>query len=180
LESCHEETRTLLLAVLLSVSVAVPAVASEKQKKTKQPSRSITLSEAQFMRLLEMAVATNRPAAPAAGVDGKPGEQGKPGADGQPGAAGPPGVGERGQDGAAGAQGVAGRDGVDGQPGAAGRDGVGFEPGAVFLVNGACPGGTTVQGAQNRWTVYANDTNGRPWTETGSSAQLFLSACQVD
>jgi hypothetical protein len=28
--------------------------------------------------------------------------------------------------------------------------------------------------------VYANDTTGRPWTTTGSSAQLFLSACQVN
>jgi hypothetical protein len=28
--------------------------------------------------------------------------------------------------------------------------------------------------------VYANDTSGRPWLTSGSSAQLFLSACLVD
>ena len=171
----------VILATLLAVIFAVPAAASEKQKKVKPPNRMVTLSEAQFMRLLEMAVSANRPTTSPSAVDGKPGAEGKPGADGKPGA--PGGAGERGQDGAQGAQGaqgVAGRDGVDGQPGADGRDGVGFAPGAVFLVNGGCPDGTTLQGPQNRWTVYANDTNGRPWTTTGSSAQLFLSACQVD
>jgi hypothetical protein len=57
---------------------------------------------------------------------------------------------------------------------------VGFSSGVIFLVNGSCPVGTTMQGSENRWTVYANDTSGRPWTTTGSSAQLFLSACQVN
>ena len=103
-----------------------------------------------------------------------------------PGPAGP--KGDRGEAGASvtgptGERGPAGERGLQGVPGVAGpagRDGVGFATGTIFLVNGACPTGTTIQGAQNRWTVYANDTSGRPWTTTGSSAQLFLSACQVN
>lgn len=168
----------LVLAVLLSVSVAVPAVASDKPKRVK-PAGGVTLSHAQFMALLAMVADRPAPvsvpgspgAAGVAGAPGQRGEVGAPGLAGAAGAAGAAGVGERGADGAAGA---AGADGVNG------RDGVGFAPGVVFLVNGACPGGSTLQGPQNRWTVYANDTTGRPWTTTGSSAQLFLSACQVD
>lgn len=91
--------------------------------------------------------------------------------------------GERGESGVAGPTGAAGERGADGATGVTGptgRDGVGFSSGVIFLVNGSCPVGTTMQGSENRWTVYANDTSGRPWTTTGSSAQLFLSACLVD
>lgn len=104
--------------------------------------------------------------------------QGEAGAPGQPGARG-----ERGEAGAVGERGPQGERGLPGERGPAGERGsagVGFASGVVFLVNGACPAGTTVQGSQNRWTVYANDTSGRPWTTSGSSAQLFLSVCQVD
>lgn len=103
------------------------------------------------------------------GAKGDKGDKGETGPSGAVGA-----TGATGQRGPAGADGSPGRDGSDG------RDGVGFSQGAIFLVNGACPEGTTVQGPQNRWTVYANDTSGRPWLTTGSSAQLFLSACQVN
>ena len=106
------------------------------------------------------------------GAKGDKGDKGERGATGSAGAQGPAG--------AAGKDGVDGKDGADGQDGVDGEDGVGFSQGAVFLTNGACPEGTTMQGAQNRWTVYANDTNGRPWLTSGSSAQLFLSACQVN
>ena len=107
----------------------------------------------------------------AAGAKGDKGDKGESGTS----IAGP--QGERGLPGVAGPTGPAGPAGV---AGARGPAGVGFAQGAIFLVNGACPTGTTVQGAQNRWTVYANDTSGRPWLTTGTSAQLFLSACQVD
>lgn len=147
--------------------------ASEKKtaKKSKSQSTAITLSNQQFMQLLEMAT---KPQATTQ-IPGVPGEAGKPGVKGDKGDAGPAGA-----TGSAGIAGAAGQDGLPGRDGAPGRDGVGFAQGAIFLVNGACPAGTTVQGPQNRWTVYANDTSGRPWTTTGSSAQLFLSACQVD
>jgi hypothetical protein len=105
---------------------------------------------------------------------------GAQGAKGDKGDKGDPGVsvkGDTGERGPAGVDGVAGRDGADG---AAGRDGSGLPSGAIILMNGNCPDGFTIQGPQNRWTVYANDTTGRPWLTTGSSAQLFMSACQVN
>jgi hypothetical protein len=112
------------------------------------------------------------------GDKGEPGQPGAKGDKGERGEAGTPGAhGSQGERGAPGATGPAGPAGADGERGPAG---VGFAQGAVFLVNGACPPGTTIQGAQNRWTVYANDTSGRPWLTSGSSAQLFLSACMVD
>ena len=107
-------------------------------------------------------------------LPGAPGPAGPKGDKGEAGASVTGAAGERGLPGARGEVGPAG------PAGPAGRDGVGFATGVIFLVNGACPDGTTIQGAQNRWTVYANDTSGRPWTTTGSSAQLFLSACLVD
>ena len=116
-------------------------------------------------------------------IAGPAGERGIKGDRGETGAAGASvrgEKGERGEAGLAGATGPAGERGADGAAGAAGRDGVGFASGVIFLVNGSCPAGTTMQGDQNRWTVYANDTSGRPWTTTGSSAQLFLSACSVN
>jgi hypothetical protein len=110
-----------------------------------------------------------------AGARGERGEAGQRGTQGERGPQGERGLpGERGPAGPQGERGPAGVDGV------AGPSGAGFPSGTVFLVNGACPGGTTIQGAQNRWTVYANDTSGRPWLTSGSSAQLFLSACLVD
>jgi hypothetical protein len=117
-------------------------------------------------------------------IAGPAGERGIKGDRGETGAAGASVRGEKGERGEAGAAGVgvagpAGERGADGAAGAAGRDCVGFSSGVIFLVNGSCPAGTTMQGAENRWTVYANDTSGRPWTTTGSSAQLFLSACSV-
>ena len=124
--------------------------------------------------------------APAVQVAGPAGERGPVGSAGRDGVSvtGPKGDrGEAGIAGVAGAAGVAGErgaSGATGATGAAGRDGVGFSSGVIFLVNGSCPVGTTMQGSENRWTVYANDTSGRPWTTTGSSAQLFLSACQVN
>jgi len=116
------------------------------------------------------------PGAP--GEKGAKGDKGDRGATGSAGAQGP--AGAAGKDGVNGVDGKDGADGQDGQDGVDGEDGAGFSQGAVFLTNGACPEGTTMQGAQNRWTVYANDTNGRPWLTSGSSAQLFLSACMVD
>lgn len=116
-------------------------------------------------------------------IAGPAGERGIKGDRGETGAAGASvrgEKGERGEAGLAGATGPAGERGADGAAGAAGRDGVGFASGVIFLVNGSCPAGTTMQGAENRWTVYANDTSGRPWTTTGSSAQLFISACLVN
>jgi len=122
-------------------------------------------------------------------VFGQPAPQALPGPAGAAGAKGDKGdkgesgtsiAGPQGERGAAGATGLAGATGPTGPAGERGPAGVGFAQGAVFLVNGACPVGTTIQGAQNRWTVYANDTSGRPWLTSGSSAQLFLSACMVD
>lgn len=115
------------------------------------------------------------------GPAGERGQAGAAGAKGETGAAGPAGVaGPVGPAGPAGPAGVAGPAGIAGAAGERGPAGAGFSQGAIFLVNGACPPGTTIQGSQNRWTVYANDTSGRPWLTSGSSAQLFLSACQVD
>jgi hypothetical protein len=96
---------------------------------------------------------------------------GPQGPQGPQGPAGPVGQGEKG---------VNGVNGTNGTNGANGKDGIGFVSGTIVLINGNCPEGFTIQGPQNRWTVYANDTNGRPWLTTGSSAQLFLSACQVN
>ena len=108
------------------------------------------------------------------GTPGDKGDKGERGEAGASGARGP--AGSAGSPGERGPAGPAGEAGSDGEPG---QDGVGFSQGAVFLVNGSCPEGTAIQGSQNRWTVYANDTTGRPWLTSGSSAQLFLSACQV-
>ena len=118
------------------------------------------------------------PAPPPVVVEAAPGADG---ADGKPGAKGD--KGDRGAAGAPGARGPAGprgEPGADGADGKDGADGIGFASGTIVLVNGACPEGMTMQGSQNRWTVYANDTTGRPWLTSGSSAQLFMSACQVN
>ena len=116
----------------------------------------------------------------AQGPQGPAGAAGKNGSDGQSvtGPAGP--AGAAGPVGPVGPAGLVGATGATGSSGANGRDGVGFSSGVIFLVNGSCPAGTTMQGSENRWTVYANDTSGRPWTTTGSSSQLFLSACSVN
>jgi hypothetical protein len=170
------KTIVILFTALLCLAAIATAQASEKKasKPKKQPQQGVTLSQEQFMQMLSMIIAqpTATPTTSIPGSPGKTGDKGDRGDTGSTGATGPAGAtGERGADGAAGRDGAPGRDG---------RDGVGFAQGVVFLVNGACPPGSTVQGPQNRWTVYANDTSGRPWTTTGSSAQLFLSACQVD
>ena len=114
------------------------------------------------------------------GDRGETGPQGPKG-DSITGPAGPAGsVGPAGAVGPQGLQGIAGLNGKDGSPGRDGKDGLSLPSGTVILMNGSCPAGFTMQGDQNRWTVYANDTNGRPWTTTVSSAQLFLSACSVN
>ena len=106
------------------------------------------------------------------GEKGEKGDRGAAGAAGSRGPAGPPGpAGPQGERGPAGPAGPAGNDAEGGS---------GFPSGTIFLVNGSCPEGSTIQGSQNRWTVYANDTTGRPWLTSGSSAQLFLSACQMN
>lgn len=115
-------------------------------------------------------IVESKPGTP--GAKGDKGDKGDRGATGASGARGP--AGPQGPPGPAGETGPAGPSGSDGS------DGAGFSTGSILLVNGSCPEGTTIQGAQNRWTVYANDTNGRPWLTTGSSAQLFLSACLVN
>ena len=168
-----------IIAVCTSLVFAPAAMAEGKGKKVKKakPAATVTMTAAQFAELLDKAM--NKPApekvAGPAGKDGAAGKAGERGADGATGAVGPAGVA-----GIAGAAGERGADGAAGADGRDGRDGVGFASGVIFLVNGSCPAGTTMQGATNRWTVYANDTSGRPWTTTGSSAQLFLSACSVD
>jgi hypothetical protein len=174
-------TVAALVAALLITATPADASDRSKDRKSKRP-QTVTITEQQFMTMLQMIadrpslVQEGKPGQ--VGADGKPGGQGPAGSEGRPGNDGKPGAaGQAGSDGQAGSN---GRDGADGRDGSNGRDGVGFAPGTVFLVNGGCPDGTTVQGAQNRWTVYANDTSGRPWTTSGSSAQLFLSACQVD
>ena len=171
-----------IIAVCTSLILAPAAMAESKDKKVKKakPAATVTMTAAQFADLLERA--TNKPAPEkvqgATGQTGAAGKAGERGADGATGAVGPAGV--AGVAGATGPAGARGADGATGAAGAAGRDGVGFSSGVIFLVNGSCPAGTTMQGSENRWTVYANDTSGRPWTTTGSSAQLFLSACSVN
>ena len=168
-----------IIAVCMSLVFAPAAMAESKGKKVKKakPAATVTMTAAQFADLLERA--TNKPTPEKvtgpAGQTGQAGKAGERGAGGATGAVGPAGIA-----GTVGASGERGADGVAGPAGAAGRDGVGFSSGVIFLVNGSCPAGTTMQGSENRWTVYANDTSGRPWTTTGSSAQLFLSACSVN
>ena len=170
---------TSALVAAASVALATPAVAFEnisprsntqqvaKVASNKKMSKQILLLQQQVQELLQ-----------AQAVAGPPGPVGATGPAGPAGPAGPSGsAGPAGSTGERGLPGPAGANGRDGQPG---RDGVGMATGTIFLVNGNCPPGTTIQGPQNRWTVYANDTSGRPWTTTGSSAQLFLSACQVN
>jgi hypothetical protein len=165
------------LIVVVAVLIAAPAAVASKKPKPKpkpNPPVGIVLSPDQFMQILQMLAQPQQVPAPAVPQPVLPGPAGASGDRGPAGASG-----ERGPVGPAGA-GLPGSAGVDGADGVDGRDGVGFSPGVVFLVNGGCPDGSTMQGAPNRWTVYANDTSGRPWTTSGSSAQLFLSACQVD
>ena len=174
----------------LTVALATPAASGDTsmrsinqnitQLKPKQAANQMTRLRNQTRRLhnqirqlLEERLVAGEPGATGAvgpaGVQGPAGPAGPTGPSGGVGPAGP-----------AGPTGERGPQGVPGPAGSNGQNGVGFTPGVIFLVNGACPEGTTLQGAQNRWTVYANDTSGRPWTTTGSSAQLFLSACQVN
>jgi hypothetical protein len=153
------------------VIVGIATAQAKENKPSKKQSGTVTLTNEQFMALLNAATGGSR----APGLSGPSGSTGKDGAPGQRGERGE--AGAAGERGPAGPAGPTGERGVDGTPG---RNGAGFTQGVVFMVNGACPTGTTIQGAQNRWTVYANDTSGRPWTTSGSSAQLFLSACQVD
>jgi hypothetical protein len=175
--------KMIVVAAIAGLLVAAgPAEAKQGKKQERKNPATVTLTQKQFQTMLQMIANQSAPALSA--QDGRPGQKGDKGESGAPGSAGAPGGpgadGKPGEAGRAGADGQAGADGAPGRDGADGRDGVGFSPGTVFLVNGGCPEGTTIQGAQNRWTVYANDTSGRPWTTSGSSAQLFLSACQVN
>lgn len=163
----------LAITVSTSSSQAIQKMDRSKQKvsakTTQKINKQILLLQQQIETLLTEKA-----------IQGEQGPQGLQGPKGDTGATGPAG---RDGIGTAGPQGPAGLQGIQGTPGMAGsngRDGAGFTTGVVFLVNGNCPDGTTMQGAPNRWTVYANDTTGRPWTTTGSSAQLFFSACQVN
>jgi hypothetical protein len=171
----------LFLAVLLSVSVAVPAVANEKPRKPKG-SKSVTLTQAQFMALMQMATRPDPAPIVLPGSDGKPGSSGLPGQKGDKGDPGLPGVGQRGEvgaagaDGASGADGAAGRDGTDGRDGA---DGKGFTAGAVLLAVGGCPAGMSVQGTPEEWALYNVTTAGRPWT-SGAWMQQTVTLCVVD
>lgn len=172
-----------IAALLVALTVAgAPAEAKERQNKKNKKQQGVVLTQPQFVQILEMlskgatpqeAVAVAQPGA--TGEKGAKGDKGDAGAAGSAGARGA--AGERGAPGPQGEPGPAGEPGLAGERGPAG---VGFSSGAIFLVNGGCPEGTTLQGPQNRWTVYANDTSGRPWLTSGSSAQLFLSACQVN
>jgi len=170
-----KKTLIAICSLLLAIGLAAPAEAKNNKKdKNKNTPPTVTMSIEQFQMLLEMIAAKPQTII----TPKETPEKGEPGPAGSAGQKGDKGA--TGATGAAGQDGIDGKDGADGQDGADGKDGVGFSPGAIFLTNGACPEGTTMQGAQNRWTVYANDTNGRPWLTTGSSAQLFLSACQVN
>lgn len=172
----YRKTIATVVAVAALIAAA-PADAKEKKNKKNKKQPGITLSQQQFGMLLEM-IASGERSANVAALPGQKGEKGEKGEAGARGANGSNGArGEAGARGPAGAPGEQGPAGPQGEPGPAG---VGFSQGSIFLVNGGCPEGTTMQGGQNRWTVYANDTNGRPWLTSGSSAQLFLSACQVN
>jgi hypothetical protein len=174
--------KVIALLCVVMLAFAAPAVAEPKQKTTKAAKKIATLTkqvrtlEAQLVELLKTIKSTNV----APGRDGRDGlsVSGAQGAKGDKGDKGD--KGETGSVGATGPSGVAGADGVDGVAGVAGVDGSGLPSGAIILINGNCPDGFTIQGPQNRWTVYANDTTGRPWLTSGSSAQLFMSACQVN
>ena len=168
--------KVIALLCVVMLAFAAPAVAEPKQKTTKAAKKIATLTkqvrtlEAQLVELSKSIKSINV----APGRDGRDGLS-------VSGAQGPKGdKGETGSVGATGPSGVAGADGAAGVAGVAGVDNSGLPSGTVILINGNCPDGFTIQGPQNRWTVYANDTTGRPWTATGSSAQLFLSACQVN
>ena len=174
--------RNKIIAATLAVSTALvlagPAEANEKKAKKQKQAQTVTLTADQFQMILQMIATQPATVTTQQGEKGPTGAAGATGPKGDTGTPGTPGKsGEAGKDGINGQDGANGKDGKDGIDG---KDGVGFTQGTIFLVNGACPAGTTVQGPQNRWTVYANDTSGRPWTTAGSSAQLFLSACMVD
>jgi hypothetical protein len=183
-----KKTLLFLAAIFLTIPLAASAFAVDvkpklKAKPMKAMQSQIDVLESQITQLLS--ALKERPAAnpgrdgrdglSVSGAQGAKGDKGDKGETGSVGATGPSGV--AGVDGAAGADGVAG---VAGVAGVDGRHGSGFPSGAIVLMNGNCPDGFTIQGAQNRWTVYANDTTGRPWLTSGSSAQLFMSACQVN
>lgn len=172
------KTIPILMAIALSVTLTSPALAA--QSPGTNPRKMVEakpLTVKQVKQIIKQIQSDPNLIELLRGPQGEQGEQGLPGESvtGPQGPVGP--SGPSGGSGPAGPQGPAGTAGSDGQDG---RDGVGLASGMIFLVNGACPPGATVQGAQNRWTVYANDTSGRPWTTTGSSAQLFLSACLVN
>ena len=174
--------KVIALLCVVMLAFAAPAVAEPKQKTTKAAKKIATLTkqvrtlEAQLVELSKSIKSINaapgrdgRDGLSVSGAQGPKGDKGDKGETGSVGATGPSGV-----------AGVDGVDGADGVAGVAGVDGSGLPSGAIILMNGNCPDGFTVQGPQNRWTVYANDTTGRPWLTSGSSAQLFMSACQVN
>ena len=165
-------------AVAFTFGMTLPATAIQQPVTPRVSDKTVSKQlNKQAKQLLKQIQANPQLMEMLRGPQGIPGEQGQvgpQGIQGATGATGAPGQGATGPAGPAGPQGPAGPAGSDG------RDGVGLASGMIFLVNGQCPSGTTIQGPQNRWTVYANDTNGRPWTTTGSSAQLFLSACLVN
>lgn len=90
---------------------------------------------------------------------------------------GPDGESIVGPQGPQGPQGPAGPQGINGKNG---DNGIGFISGTTILVNGACPTGTTIQGLENQWTVYANNTIARPWNTGNDSDEMFLSFCKIN
>lgn len=175
-----------LFAVIVGVLILAVAPAATAQSKWADRDCSEIVSLKKELRCWRWQARNPvlPPAPPPVVVESAPGADGAPGAKGDKGDRGAAGArgatGATGARGPAGAQGERGPAGPQGEPGADGANGVGFTSGTIVLVNGACPEGMTMQGSQNRWTVYANDTTGRPWLTSGSSAQLFMSACQVN
>lgn len=173
---------TVALVATTSVALATPAVAFENIAPRNQTQQAVkVVSKKKMIQQIAVLQSQIENLLAQEAIAGPPGATGATGPQGPAGPAGPTGpsggVGPAGPAGPAGERGLQGPAGADGR---AGVDGFGMATGTIFLVNGACPTGTTIQGGQNRWTVYANDTSGRPWTTTGSSAQLFLSACLVN
>jgi hypothetical protein len=172
-------------ALMLLMTTAGSAVATEPNKGQKKAQNAATNVKALSKKIVRIEALISQMQSPItfgrdglSGTNGAAGKDGRDGINGKDGLAGKDGI--NGKDGAPGKDGLNGADGRDGAPGQNGLPGAGLPSGMIILINGSCPDGFVMQGAPNRWTVYANDTTGRPWTTTGSSAQLFLSACQVN
>jgi hypothetical protein len=159
--------RKMAIAIMVA-TVSLSGIGAASAQSKIRPPKTVTLTSAQFERLIASINPQTQPLAEKVVERGERGERGANGTNGSNGMQG-----ERGLAGARGEAGPKGEKGDKGDPGDAASAAI--PSGAMALFHGSCPEGWAANGWENKWAVYNVKVDGRPWTEGGD--QLTLTAC---